>query len=181
MTTGQSLLPLDAADAPLVQLRLRRHQPLRVALERALRSLPISPGQRTVCRALYHGQAQQGIADSLGVAPTTVVGHLRKAYRALDLHSVLDSRTLPAQRMGRAGHCAARAVNCAASTPSGCGKADSSVPGAQLLQQAVQLIERAEADRHLTLFTPAAATLDADVHRRRQRVGQLLFEPQDVA
>ncbi len=88
--------------APLVQLSLQRHEPQRVALERALRSLPITPGQMAVCRALYQGQPQARIGQALGVAPSTVVDHVRKAYRALDLHSVLDLRNLLDARIARA-------------------------------------------------------------------------------
>ncbi|MDH4391353.1 MAG: hypothetical protein QE285_08010 [Aquabacterium sp.] len=96
---GQAAL---AAGPPLVQLSLRRHEPHRVALERALRHLPITPGQIAVCRALYQGQPQARIGQALGVAPSTVVDHVRKAYRALDLHSVLDLRALLDKRIASA-------------------------------------------------------------------------------
>lgn len=107
MAAGR-LLPPDAGpdaaatSAPLVQLSLRRHEPHRVALERALRHLPITPGQMAVCRALYQGQPQAHIGQVLGVAPSTVVDHVRKAYRALDLHSVLDLRALLDTRIAQA-------------------------------------------------------------------------------
>ena len=84
---------------PLLQLSLRRHEPHRVALERALRSLPVTPGQMAVCRALYQGQAQAGIGQRLGVAASTVVDHVRKAYRALDLNSAHELRALLDQRI----------------------------------------------------------------------------------
>jgi DNA-binding NarL/FixJ family response regulator len=106
VATGRLLQPVAGLAAPagpsLVQLSLQRHEPHRVALERALRSLPITPGQVAVCRALYQGQAQARISQTLGVAPSTVVDHVRKAYRALDLHSVLDLRALLDARMVRA-------------------------------------------------------------------------------
>ena len=90
------------AGAPLVQLSLRRHEPHRVALERALRALPLTPGQMAVCRALYQGQAQAGIGQGLGVAASTVVDHVRKAYRALDLNSTHELRSLLDQRIALA-------------------------------------------------------------------------------
>ena len=73
-----------------------------MALERALRGLPVTPGQRAVCRALYQGRPQAGIGQALGVAPSTVVDHARKAYRALDLNSAPDLRALLDQRIALA-------------------------------------------------------------------------------
>ena len=55
------------------------------------------------------------------------------------------------------------------------------VAGAQLGQQAVQLIERAKRNRHLALFTPLGAAVHADFNLRRQRIGKLLFQSHDVA
>ena len=98
---GASMAWGCASAPPLVQLSLQRHEPKRVALERALRSLPITPGQMAVCRALYQGEPQSRIGQALGVAPSTVVDHVRKAYRALDLHSVLDLRNLLDARIAR--------------------------------------------------------------------------------
>jgi DNA-binding NarL/FixJ family response regulator len=77
-----------------VLVTLRRHEPRRVALERALRGLPLTPGQAAVCRALADGRPQARIAEALGVAPSTVVDHVRKAYRALDVHSAFELRAL---------------------------------------------------------------------------------------
>ena len=105
VASGRLLQPLvgpaPATPPPLVQLSLLRHEPKRVALERALHSLPITPGQMAVCRALYQGEPQSRIGQALGVAPSTVVDHVRKAYRALDLHSVLDLRNLLDARIAR--------------------------------------------------------------------------------
>ena len=94
VASGQVLQALGDGVAPLVQISLRRHEPHRVALERALRSLPVTPGQMAVCRALYHGEPQRGLARRLGVSATTVVDHARKAYRTLDLHSAQELRAL---------------------------------------------------------------------------------------
>jgi DNA-binding CsgD family transcriptional regulator len=85
---------------PLVMVQLIRWEPHRVALARALRSLPLTPGQATVCRELYHGASQAEVAAHLGVAPATVVDHVRKAYRALDLRSTLELRALLDARIG---------------------------------------------------------------------------------
>ena len=103
IATGQLLLPTGSGGAtPLVQISLRRHEPHRVALERALRGLPVTPGQMAVCRALYRGEAQTGLAQRLGVSASTVIDHVRKAYRSLDLHSVQGLRTLLDARIARA-------------------------------------------------------------------------------
>lgn len=80
------------AASPLAQITLRRLESHRVALERALRALPLTPGQAAVCRWLYHGQSQLHISQQLGVAQATVVDHVRKAYRALDVRSALELR-----------------------------------------------------------------------------------------
>ena len=77
-----------------VAVTLRRNEPHSVALERALRGLPLTPAQRKVCRALYHGASQPFIAQDLGVAVTTVVDHVRKLYRSLQVRSVLELRAL---------------------------------------------------------------------------------------
>ncbi len=102
VASGQVLQALGDGVAPLVQISLRRHEPHRVALERALRSLPVTPGQMAVCRALYHGEPQPGLAQRLGVSATTVVDHARKAYRTLDLHSAQELRALLDSRIARA-------------------------------------------------------------------------------
>lgn len=103
VATGQRLTALPGTPGPaLVLVTLRRHEPRRVALERALRGLPLTPGQAAVCRALDDGLSQAQIARTLGVAPSTVVDHLRKAYRALDLHSAQDLRTLLDRRIAAA-------------------------------------------------------------------------------
>lgn len=104
---AQALHPLPGSPLPpLVQVQLQRHEPHGVALERALRGLPVTPGQAAVCRALYHGQAQARIAEQLGVASTTVIDHVRKAYRALNLHTAQELRALLDLRMAeQRGRC----------------------------------------------------------------------------
>ena len=92
VASGLLLRPLQRGPAPLAQVTLRRLEPHRVALERALRHLPLTPGQTTVCRELYHGRSHGSIGDRLGVAPATVVDHVRKVYQALDLRSAAELR-----------------------------------------------------------------------------------------
>jgi DNA-binding NarL/FixJ family response regulator len=103
VASGQRLAALPGTPGPaLVLVTLRRHEPRRVALERALRGLPLTPGQAAVCRALDAGLPQAQIARRLDVAPSTVVDHLRKAYRALDLHSAQELRALLDRRIAAA-------------------------------------------------------------------------------
>jgi DNA-binding CsgD family transcriptional regulator len=106
VATGQQLAALPgksgAAAQAMVLVTLRRHEPRRVALERVLRSLPLTPGQAAVCRALDSGLPQAQIARTLGVAPSTVIDHLRKAYRVLDLHSAQELRALLDRRIAEA-------------------------------------------------------------------------------
>jgi DNA-binding CsgD family transcriptional regulator len=87
---------------PMVMVQVARWEPHHVALTRALRSLPLTPGQAAVCRELYHGASQGETAERLGVAPATVVDHVRKVYRALELRSTLELRTLLDSRIGPA-------------------------------------------------------------------------------
>ncbi len=88
------LLPLQPGHAPLAQVTLQRLEPHHVALERALRALPLTAGQMAVCRHLLQGHSHGHISLALGVALTTVVDHVRKLYRALDLRSTLELRSL---------------------------------------------------------------------------------------
>lgn len=93
VASGQLMQPLGRDAAPLAQVSLRRLEPHRVALARALRRLPLTPGQAAVCRELYHGASQREIGQRLGVATATVVDHVRKAYNQLDLRSSRELRT----------------------------------------------------------------------------------------
>lgn len=92
----------DASPLPnaLAQVTVTRLEPHRVALERVLRKLPITAGQRAVVRELYHGRGQAEVASALGVAPATVVDHVRKVYRSLQLNSVLELRALLDRQIG---------------------------------------------------------------------------------
>ena len=87
------------AQPPLVQITLRRLELREVAVQRVLRGLPVTPGQASVCAALYAGQSRGEIARTLGVAASTVVDHVRKLYCALDVCGVPELRALLDRRM----------------------------------------------------------------------------------
>lgn len=93
MFQGHRLRSLGSQPA-MFQIDLGWSVPHAVALERALRRLPLTPGQLAVCRQLYRGQAQAEIARQLRVAPSTVIDHVRKLYRTLELRSAADLRAL---------------------------------------------------------------------------------------
>lgn len=86
--------------SPLLQIVVRRLEPRSVALHRVMRALPISAGQTAVCAALYAGTTQTEIARRMGVTPTTVVDHVRKLYRALEVNGSAELREMLDQRMG---------------------------------------------------------------------------------
>jgi DNA-binding CsgD family transcriptional regulator len=87
-------LPGDARRQTLAQITLTWMEPQRLAVSRALRKLPLTAGQAVVCSALLHGQSKGEIAERCGVAPTTVADHVRKIYRALDVASTWELRSL---------------------------------------------------------------------------------------
>lgn len=99
VVNGRLLLPWQGAHEPLAEITLLRLEPHRVALERALRTLPVSPGQMAVCRLLYGGHTHEQIGLQLGVASATVVDHVRRIYRALDVRSALELRSVLDQRI----------------------------------------------------------------------------------
>lgn len=92
VATGVLLQPAQDGQSPLAHITLTRLEPHRVAVERALRALPLTPGQRAVCRELLQGRTHSEISQTLGVAPATVVDHVRKIYRSLDMRSTLELR-----------------------------------------------------------------------------------------
>ncbi len=94
----QWLRPLGGQAQPLVQVRLWRHQPYAVALARALRSLPLTAGQATVCRGLVQGHSLAQVVQQLGLAPATITEHVRKSCRALDIRSGHELADLLRQR-----------------------------------------------------------------------------------
>ena len=92
VATGLLLRPLQRGAPRLAQVTLQRLEPHRVATERALRALPLTTGQRAVCRELLQGRTHSQIGQTLGVATATVVDHVRKLYQTLDLRSTLELR-----------------------------------------------------------------------------------------
>ena len=99
VASGRLLLPWQGAHEPLAEVTLLRLEPHRVALERALRTLPVSPGQMAVCRLLYLGHTHEQVGLQLGVASATVVDHVRKVHQALDVRSALELRAVVDQRI----------------------------------------------------------------------------------
>ncbi len=105
---GSILWPNPAApktseqNLPLLQIALRRLELREVALHRVLRSLPISAGQASVCLALYAGRTQSEIAQTMGVATSTVVDQTRKLYQALDVRGSAQLRDFLDRRLGSA-------------------------------------------------------------------------------
>lgn len=102
LASGLLLRPLQRGTEALAQVTLRRLEPHRVALERALRALPLTAGQTAVCRELYGGRSHAQISAQLGVAPATVVDHVRKVYQRLDLRSALELRARVDSCIGQA-------------------------------------------------------------------------------
>lgn len=96
VATGQLLRSGSGGSSPppLALVTLQRLEPYRVALERVLRGLPLTAGQQAVCRQLAAGRTHAQIGQALGVAPATVIDHLRKTLRALDLRSGDELRSL---------------------------------------------------------------------------------------
>ncbi len=100
LARGELLHPATAGTPPLAQVMLQRLEPHRVALERALRALPVTAGQMAVCRGLYAGLTQAEIGRRLGVAPATVIDHTRKVYRTLGIGSTSELRDAVDSRIG---------------------------------------------------------------------------------
>ena len=102
VASGCLLRALNPGHEPVVQITLQRLEPHAVALERALRALPLTAGQMAVCRELVQGRSHADIGRHLGVAPATVVDHVRKVYQALDVRSALGLRAVLERHLGRA-------------------------------------------------------------------------------
>jgi DNA-binding CsgD family transcriptional regulator len=94
-------LPGDARRTPLAQVTLDWMEPRRLAVSRVLRALPLTAGQSVVCSALLQGESQSMIAERFRVAPSTVADHVRKIYRALDVGSTWELRSLVEDRLTR--------------------------------------------------------------------------------
>lgn len=83
----------DAPEWSWTQVSLRRMEPHEVAVNRVLRELALSPGQLSVSGLLYQGLGAKQIAELQGVAPSTVIDHIRKIYSALDVRSAMELRS----------------------------------------------------------------------------------------
>lgn len=89
---ARKLQAAGAGQRAIVALTIRHLVASEVAQARALKRSPLSVQQRRVCSLLLNGRSQTQVAADLGVAPSTVVDHLRKVYRRLDVHSVAELR-----------------------------------------------------------------------------------------
>ncbi|MEO3690458.1 helix-turn-helix transcriptional regulator [Roseateles paludis] len=69
-------------------LSLRRLEPQEWGLVRVLREWALTPGQIRVAQGLYGGLRHKELARLLGVSPSTVVDHVRKLYRSMEVNSV---------------------------------------------------------------------------------------------
>lgn len=90
------LLPISASQPPddtFTQIQIRRLEPLTLVRERRLLALDLSPGQTAVCRLLLQGKSHPEVAAELGISTSTVVDHIRKLYKALDVRSVQELST----------------------------------------------------------------------------------------
>jgi DNA-binding CsgD family transcriptional regulator len=87
-----SLEPAGEQHAPMVAVTIQHLEPADVYQARVLQSAPLSITQKKVCSLLMSGLSQREIAARLGVAPSTVVDHVRKIYRRLDVHSLEQLR-----------------------------------------------------------------------------------------
>ncbi|NRF69803.1 response regulator transcription factor [Aquincola sp. S2] len=78
----------------MLHVTVQHHEPMDVALRRALDGLALTPAQKEVCLLLRTGHSQAEIAALLGVSATTVADHVRKIYSRLDVHSVQELSSL---------------------------------------------------------------------------------------
>ncbi len=89
----------------LVQIQVRRLEAHEVALHRVLREQGLSAAQIRVCAATYAGRTSVELAQELGVAISTVVDHLRKAYRALNVRDGAGMRRDVDRRVAQLNLC----------------------------------------------------------------------------
>lgn len=89
---AQRMVPADEQQAPMITVTIQHLEAAEVLKARALQDAPLSIAQKKVCLLLLSGRSQPEIAVDLGVAPNTVIDHVRKIYRKLDVHSVDELR-----------------------------------------------------------------------------------------
>lgn len=90
---GRQLRSACAGDASIVAVAIHRLEPIEVLRARALQASSLTVQQRAVCSRLLDGCSHSQVAADLGIARSTVVDHLRKLYRRLDVHSIGELRT----------------------------------------------------------------------------------------
>lgn len=101
---AERLAAVSAAMPELTAIRIAHHLPRELLEFHRLAASPLSPAQRKVSAMLLRGWPQTRIAAELGVSASTVIDHVRKIYRKLDLHSADELRARfgagadPAQR-----------------------------------------------------------------------------------
>jgi DNA-binding NarL/FixJ family response regulator len=95
---AQRMEPANAQRTPMIAVTIQHAEPTEVLMARALQSAPLSIVQKKVCSLLLCGLSQREIGAELGVSPNTVVDHVRKIYRKLDVHSIDDLRAELLQR-----------------------------------------------------------------------------------
>ena len=95
---AQRMEPANAQRTPMIAVTIQHAEPTEVLNARALQSAPLSIVQKKVCSLLLGGVSHREIAAELGVTPNTVVDHVRKIYRKLDVHSIDDLRAKLLQR-----------------------------------------------------------------------------------
>ncbi|MBK1613861.1 hypothetical protein CKO44_10310 [Rubrivivax gelatinosus] len=88
----------DAADG-VTLLTLQRLEPRSVAVHRVLRQLPLTAFQVHVCAGLHRGRSYAAIADEMHIRSSTVVDHVRKAYRSLGVADAAELRLLVDRRI----------------------------------------------------------------------------------
>jgi DNA-binding CsgD family transcriptional regulator len=85
---AHAMEPADAQGPPIIAVTIQHMEAAEVFKARVLQNAPLSIVQRKVCSLLLSGLSHREIADRLGVAPNTVIDHVRKIYLKLDVHSV---------------------------------------------------------------------------------------------
>jgi DNA-binding CsgD family transcriptional regulator len=89
-----ALKGLGDGNRPMLHVTIQHHEPMEIALRRALDGLRLTPAQKEVCLLLRTGHSHAEIAGLLGVSASTVADHVRKIYARLDVHSAPELNSL---------------------------------------------------------------------------------------
>ena len=95
---AQHMDSTHAEGSPMIAVTIQHAEPTEVLRARALQSAPLSIVQKKVCSLLLCGLSHREIACELEVSQSTVIDHVRKIYRKLDVHSIYDLRAKLLQR-----------------------------------------------------------------------------------